>query len=109
MSFRFLPSPIARYFEAQQSRDVEAQTRCFTEDAYVRDEGRDYQGADAISAWKKDAQEKYTYDCEPLDAKRAGNIVTVNVRLTGTFPGSLVEVDHTFTLLGDKISSLVIE
>jgi hypothetical protein len=104
-----LPAPVARYFEAQKSRDVEAQTQCFTEDAHVRDEGRDYQGASAITAWKKEAQEKYTYDCEPLGANKTGNIVTVNVRLTGTFPGSPVDVDHTFTLLGDKISSLVIE
>ncbi len=104
-----LPAPIARYFEAQKSRNVEAQTRCFTADAHVRDEARDYHGASAISAWKKEAQEKYTYDCEPLDANQAGNVVTVNVRLTGNFPGSPVDIDHTFTLLGDKISSLVIE
>ena len=104
-----LPAPVARYFEAQESRNVEAQTRCFTKDAYVRDEGRDYRGASAISAWKKEAQAKYTYDCEPLRASQTGNIVRVRVRLTGTFPGSPIDLDHTFTLLGDRISSLVIE
>jgi len=104
-----LPAPVARYFETEKSRDVEAQTQCFTEGAYVRDEGRDYRGASAISAWKKEALEKYTYRCEPLDANQAGNIVTVNVRLSGNFPGSPLDIDHTFTLLGDKISSLVIE
>jgi hypothetical protein len=104
-----LPAPVACYFEAQESRNVEAQTRCFAEDASVRDEGRDYRGASAISALKKEAQERYAYDCEPLRASQTGNIVRVSVRVTGTFPGSPVDLDHTFTLLGDRIISLVIE
>ena len=38
-----------------------------------------------------------------------GNIVRLRARLTGAFPGSPVELDYTFTLANDKITSLEIE
>lgn len=103
-----LPAAVARYFAAQQSRDLDAQTECFTDDAFVHDEG-DYRGRGAIRAWKEAVQQKFVYEAEPQNASESGNIVTVNVHLTGNFPGSPIDLVHTFTLLGDKISSLVIE
>ena len=103
-----LPAPVARYFAAQQSRDVDAQTECFTDDAFVHDES-DYRGRGAIRAWKEAVQQKFVYEAEPRNSSESGNIVTVNVHLTGNFPGSPIDLVHTFTLLGDKISSLVIE
>jgi hypothetical protein len=45
---------------------------------------------------------------EPLAASVHGQTVTLRARLTGTFPGSPVEVDYTFTLANDRITSLVI-
>lgn len=104
-----LPAPVARYFAAQQSRDLEAQTECFTDDAFVHDEGRDYRGRDAVHQWKETVQQKFFYEAEPRNASETGNIVTVNVHLTGNFPGSPIDLVHTFTLSGEKISSLVIE
>lgn len=104
-----LPAPVARYFEAQRSRDLDAQTECFTKDAFVHDEGRDYRGRDDIRAWKEAAQQKFLYECQPRNAFETGNVVTVNVRLVGNFPGSPLDLNFTFTLLGDQISALVIE
>lgn len=104
-----LPAPVARYFAAQQSRDLDAQTECFTDDAFVHDEGRDYRGRGAIRAWKEALQQKFFYEVEPRGASETGNIVTVDVHLTGNFPGSPVDLVHAFALSGDKISSLVIE
>lgn len=103
-----LPRPILDYLSAEKAKDVVAQSNLFAEDAMVSDEGRDYNGRDEIRAWKEDAQAKYEYELEPLDASVNGNIVTVVVRLSGNFPGSPVEVDHTFTLANDKIASLAI-
>jgi len=103
-----LPPPVARYFDAQKARDVEAQTLCFTEDALVHDEGQDHQGLDAIRKWKLAVQSKFEYECEPLAASVEGATVSVLVRLTGNFPGSPVDLDHQFTLDGDKISGLSI-
>jgi hypothetical protein len=104
-----LPKPVARYFDAQKARDVEAQTLCFTQEALVHDEGQDHRGLDAIRDWKLAVQSKFEYECEPLAASVEGATVLVLVRLTGNFPGSPVELDHQFTLDGDKISTLTIE
>jgi ketosteroid isomerase-like protein len=103
-----LPTPIRNYLATEKAKDATAQCKLFEDDAVVSDEGRDYRGRDEIRAWKQDAQEKYDYELEPLDASLNGDIVTVVVRLSGNFPGSPVEVDHTFTLVNDKIASLVI-
>ena len=104
-----LPKPIADYFEAQKSRDVEAQTRCFTDDALVHDEGQDYRGRDAIRSWKQRVQAKFEYDCDPLATTIDGSGHRVLVRLTGNFHGSPVELDHQFTFKNDKIAELVID
>lgn len=104
-----LPGPIARYFDAETARDVRAQMLCFSEDALVRDEGRDYRGLAAIAGWKRAVWAKFEYECEPLAASVEGDSVSALVRLTGNFPGSPVELDHKFTLAGDKVSALTIE
>ena len=46
---------------------------------------------------------------ESLDASVSENIVTLRARLTGDFPGSPIELDYTFTLANDKITSLEIQ
>lgn len=104
-----LPKPIKRYFDAERARDVRAQMLCFSEDALVHDEGQDHRGLAAIAAWKRAVQSKLEYECEPLAASVEGDCVSVLVGLTGNFPGSPVELDHKFTLNGDKISALTIE
>ena len=67
---------------------------------------RDYRGRDAIRAWKRAADAKYKYVFEPLDASVGEKTVKLRARLTGNFPGSPVELDHTFTLANGKITSL---
>ncbi len=53
------PEPIAAYLAAEEAKDADALSCCFTEDGTVRDEGRDYRGRDAIRQWKQVADEKY--------------------------------------------------
>ena len=102
------PEPIAAYLAAEEAKDADALSRCFTEDGTVRDEGRDYRGRDAIRQWKQVADEKYRYVLPMVNAQTRGNEVTVRARLTGEFPGSPIELDHIFTLSNDKIASLEI-
>src|SRR6266436_858269 len=47
------PEPIAAYLAAEEAKDADALSRCFTEDGTVHDEGRDYRGRDAIRQWKQ--------------------------------------------------------
>ena len=103
-----LPQPVVNYLAAVKAQDTEMFALCFTDDARVHDEGRDYKGLDAIRAWKKETQTKYKYEIEPLDASVSGNSVGLRARLTGDFAGSPVDLDFKFMLANDKIASLEI-
>jgi ketosteroid isomerase-like protein len=104
-----LPDPIAAYLAADKAKDLDLIARCFADDALVHDENHDYCGIDAIKAWKREADAKYRYVVEPLNASVSEDTVKLRARLTGDFPGSPIEVDYTFKLAGDKITDLEIQ
>ncbi|MGZ3498195.1 MAG: nuclear transport factor 2 family protein [Vulcanimicrobiaceae bacterium] len=104
-----LPKPVATYFGAVSAKDTDTLALCFTDDALVHDEGRDYRGIDAIKSWNLETYAKYQYVVEPLNASLNGNTVVVRARLTGNFPGNTVDLDFAFTLANDKIRSLLIQ
>ena len=103
-----VPEVIAAYLAAEEAKDADALSRCFTEDSTVHDEGRDYRGRDSIRQWKQEADTKYRYVLQTVNAQTHGDKVTVRARLTGEFPGSPVELDHIFKLSNNKIASLEI-
>ena len=102
-----LPKPIAAYFAADKG-DGEAVSRCFTENAVVKDEGHTHKGRAAIKAWKTDASAKYQYTCEPLACEERDGKTVVTSHLVGNFPGSPVDLRFVFKLEGDRIASLEI-
>jgi len=97
MSIIKLPDPIAAYFAADKL-DGEAFARCFAEDAVVKDEGKTYSGIAAIRRWKSETTSKYTYTSEPFRCEESNNSTIVTSRLTGTFPGSPVDLRFFFQL-----------
>ncbi len=103
-----LPAPVESYLSAEKAKDADRLASCFADDAVVHDEGHDYRGVDAIRAWKRQADAKYQYVLEPLNASVSDQLVRLRARLTGNFPGSPVELDHTFTLANNRITSLEI-
>jgi hypothetical protein len=102
-----LPEPITAYFAADKL-DGEAVARCFTPDATVKDERQTYSGPAAIRQWKADASAKYHYTCEPMRAAQENGMTVVTCHLTGTFPGSPIDLRYFFRLERGKISSLEI-
>jgi SnoaL-like domain len=100
-----LPGPIAAYFAAD-TEGGEAVAQCFTEDAVVKDKGRTHRGRAAIRQWKEEASTRYQYTSEPLACEERDGTVVVTSRLTGTFPGSPVNLRFFFVLEGDQIASL---
>jgi SnoaL-like domain len=102
-----LPKPIAAYFAADKG-DSETLSRCFTDNAVVKDEGHTYEGRAAIKKWKTDASTKYEYTSEPFACEQKDGKTVVTSRLTGNFPGSPVNLRYLFELEGDKIASLEI-
>ena len=102
-----LPKPVAAYFTADKA-DSETVSRCFTDDAVVKDEGHTYNGRAAIKKWKEEASAKYEYTNEPVACDQKDGKFVVTCRLTGNFPGSPVNLRFFFRIEGDKIASLEI-
>jgi SnoaL-like domain len=103
-----LPKPVAAYFAAEKTADVDGLARCFVDDGVVHDEGRTIEGRAAIKQWNAQAREKYHHTVEPIDAlERDGKIVVIG-RVSGDFPNSPVNLEHIFALAGEKIASLEI-
>ena len=102
-----LPEPIAAYFAADQ-HNPEALARCFTAQATVKDEGQTHTGLDAIRAWKAAASTQYKYTTEPFAVEQENGHHTVRSRVSGSFPGSPVDLQYRFRLERGLITSLEI-
>ena len=102
-----LPKPIAAYFSAEKA-GAEAVCQCFTENAVVKDEGHTYKGRAAIKQWRNEAAAKYEFTSEPFASEEQDGKMVVTSTLTGTFPGSPVDLRFFFELRGDKIAALEI-
>jgi hypothetical protein len=103
-----LPEPIEAYFASENAHDPSAIDTCFAVDAVVRDERAAIEGVTAIKAWRVETGAKYQHTVEPLSMSKGNGTIVVTVRVTGTFPGSPIELTHTFALRGDRIASLEI-
>jgi ketosteroid isomerase-like protein len=103
-----LPSAILAYFNAANDGNAESVALCFTEDAVVRDEGRDIRGRAAIRAWTQETHAKYAPVTTPLEANGAGDELIVVAQVAGTFPGSPLPLRLHFTLGDGGISALEI-
>jgi ketosteroid isomerase-like protein len=71
-----IPEPVAAYLAAEEAKNADALSHCFTEDAIVHDEGRDYLGRDSIRQWKQEVKRKYRYvlaDGQRSNAGRQGD------------------------------------
>ena len=103
------PEIITRYLDAANRFDVADAANCFSADAHVHDENHDYTGLDAVRDWIGETSRKYRPQFEVLTAKAQGNGLLLTVRVSGSFPGSPVDLDYAITLRDGKISSLKIE
>lgn len=103
-----LPPPIADYYAADRSGDMNQLLRNFTDDAEVVDEGRTHVGHAAIVAWKTQASAQYSYTVTPFAISDNGKQITVTAHLVGNFPGSPIDLSYRFALRGDRIATLEI-
>ncbi len=103
-----LPKSIEIYFTNDRA-DAEGLELCFTENAFVKDDGHTHTGIAAIKAWKADVVKKYANTSEPLRLEESHGKIIVTSRETGNFPGSPIEFRYTFGMEGDKIASLEVQ
>ncbi len=101
-----LPSAIAAYFASEKSTDADALSACYSDDAIVHDEKREYCGIDAITAWRLDTQARTPFTTRPLELKERDGRFVVATEVSGAFPNSPVMLDHAFTLANGRITAL---
>lgn len=104
-----LTESISTYFAASNGIDTARITDSFTPDAVVFDEGSIHQGHTAIQAWLQEARTKSEYRVEPTSTSVEKDRVTVLAKVSGNFPGSPIQLRHSFQLKDSKIQSLEIQ
>jgi SnoaL-like domain len=104
-----LPEVLKTYLEAQNDHDTDRLVACFAENAKVRDEGEDIIGHAAIRAWKERVQAKYNLQVEPIRHWQDGEHDALTARVTGTFPGSPVELTYLFGIKDGLITSFRVQ
>ena len=92
------------FVKAQNDHDTDALLQCFTTDALVHDEGRDYRGAAAIRAWSDDVIQKYRLSAEVRDVVEQGDEIKVTSLVSGNFDGSPAELTYLFKIRDGKIT-----
>lgn len=103
-----MSGPIDLYFASEGSQDARALVECFAPNATVHDEGRTFEGLDAIRAWRAQSHARYHHTVEPLSSIRKGDKTVVTAKVSGNFPGSPANLEFAFTLQDNLISSLEI-
>jgi len=103
-----LPVPIAAYLRAANANDTPALNDCFTADAVVQDEAKEYRGIEAIAAWKAETNARYHPTAEAQRIEGAGQNYRLYALVSGDFPGSPAMLTYDFVLRGDRIAALAI-
>ena len=103
-----LPEPIAAYFAAANRHDIDATLAPFSKTAVVIDEGRRRTGLAAIREWIDETTAKYRPSAAVTSFTENAGDTIVLVRMSGTFPGSPIDIRYAFTLKDDQITRLEI-
>lgn len=100
------PALIDQYFARAVDPDREAYVALFAPDAVVADDGREHHGADAVRSWRAEVP-AVTYAVREVAESEDGWVAVVQV--AGDFPGSPVDLRHTFGFDADgRIAALTI-
>jgi hypothetical protein len=108
-----LPAIIAEYLTASDGDDIDAIIACFTDDALVIDEGKEWRGHRGIRQWREIVAGAYQYTVERRGAAGLGEVNGVErhdvfTHLEGNFPGGTVDLTNRFGLSGGRIATLQI-
>lgn len=103
------PQIIEAYWTAANAGDSKRASGCFSPDATIYDEGGIYRGRPAIAAWIEETTQKYHPVVEALRWEEKEDRCQVMARVTGSFPGSPIELEYDFTLKDREIMNLKIQ
>lgn len=103
-----LPQVVTRFLFAANRWDAALAAACFSTEAKVHDEDRDYYGREAILEWVTETCLRYRPTYTPLHSFVGENCACVQVAVSGKFPGSPATLDFEWRLHRGKISALTI-
>jgi ketosteroid isomerase-like protein len=104
-----LPITIRDFLAAHIVHDADTASSFLAEDAVVVDQAETFQGRDKVHAFLRDAGSEFEYTTEQIGARQvADDHWVVTLRLEGTFPGGVAELDYRFALREGLIADLVI-
>ena len=104
-----LPVTVRGFIAAHIVRDADTSSSFLNEDVVVVDQGETFRGREQVHAFLRDAGSEFQYTTEQIGAHRVDDANWVVVlRLEGTFPGGVAELDYRFALRDDLVAELVI-
>ena len=104
-----LPTTVQGFLTAHVVRDADTASSFLAEDAVVVDQSESFRGREQIHAFLRDAGSEFEYTTEQTGAVRIDDAHwVVTLRLEGTFPGGVAELDYRFTIKEDVVMELVI-
>lgn len=101
-----LPKILEKYIEASNEKDVKKFVSCFASSAIVHDEGELRTGIDQISEWFLKTRSKYNFTTEALQCEESKDGVVLTAKVTGTFPGSPINLRYNFKMQSGLIEQL---
>ena len=104
-----IPSTLASFVKANNDRDADSVTACFSKDPVVYDDGQIMRGAEEIRQWIAELFRKFQYVVAPTNVRELTNGAILTATITGNFPGARVSLDYNCRTLGDKIEVMVIQ
>ncbi len=103
------PPVLSEYFGCVNEGRTDAAAACFASDALFHDEHNDHRGFEAVRTWIEDTTLKYRPQTA-VDHIEAGEDAFASTgTVSGTFPGSPVQLHYTFTVRDGKITQLIIQ
>jgi hypothetical protein len=103
-----LPKAVRAYFDGSNAHDADAIAQAFAVDGIVHDEHKNHGGRAAIGAWARETIDKYRTTITPLSVGESDGTATVKAKVSGTFPGSPIELTFRFEFGEHGIRSLKI-
>lgn len=109
MSSLALPPVVSRYVAATNAKDTAAIASCFADSCTVQDEGKTYSGKQEVTGWVEAVTAKYGASVEPLSfTQPQPQQAVLGVKVSGSFPGSPINLKYTMELEQEAIRSLKI-
>jgi hypothetical protein len=111
MSFANLPPPIVAFLRAAQGRDLRSLLACFTTDAVLTDQGREYRG-EAITHWNHASFVRGGITVHPINVARRDHKTVLTVIVSGKYDevGATkpFQADWWFAIRDDRLSAVTV-